>query len=83
MNQRLPTWLSRLGERTQAEPPTTRHDSENEATTALFACSACEITYISEEMDACSTCGESVTQIPTERELPLNQSGMTGPPYDS
>lgn len=69
MNQRLRTWLSRLGGRTQAEPSASRHDSTNDTTTALYSCSICEITYISEEMDACSTCGESVTQIPTEREL--------------
>lgn len=83
MSQRLCTWLSKLGGRTQAEPPAARHDAEDDATTALYSCAACEITYISEEMDACSTCGASVTQIPTERDYPLNQSDMTGPPNDS
>lgn len=70
MSQRLRTWLSRLGGRTLAEPPSSRDDSKDEVTTALYSCSACERTYISEEMDGCSKCGESVTQIPTERELP-------------
>lgn len=75
MSQRLRTWLSRLGGRTQAEPSASRHDSENEATTVLYSCPACKIIYISEEMDACSKCRESVTQIPTERELPSQPVG--------
>lgn len=66
----LRMWLSRLGGRTQAEPPASRDDAEDEVTTALFSCAACERTYISEAMDACSKCGASVTQIPTERESP-------------
>ncbi len=74
MSQRLHTWLSRFSGRTQAEPSVSHHDSENEATTALYWCAACEITDTSEEMDACSKCGESVTQIPTERELALSTS---------
>lgn len=74
MSQRLRTWLSRVGGRTQAESPAPRHGSENKTTTALFSCPACERTYISEVMDACSKCGESVTQIPTERELLLSTS---------
>ena len=74
MSQLLRTWLSRLSGPTQAETPPSRDDSEDEATTALFSCPACETTYISEGMDACSKCGESVTQIPTERELALSTS---------
>ena len=74
MSRRLNTWLSRLGGPTQAETPSSRDDSEDEATTALFSCPACETTYISEEMDACSKCGASVTQIPTEREFALSTS---------
>ena len=72
MSRRLHTWLSRLGVRTQAEPQSSRQNSEDEATTALYSGPACETTYISEEIDACSKCGESVTQIPTERELALS-----------
>jgi|AntDeeMetagen681_2_1112603.scaffolds.fasta_scaffold44180_2 hypothetical protein len=74
MNQRLRIWHFRLGGRTQDEPPASRHDSESEATTALFSCAVGERTYISKAMDACSKCGESVTHIPTERELARSTS---------
>ncbi len=74
MSRRLHTWLSRLSGRTQAETLPTRDDSEDEVTTALFSCPVCERTYISKAMDACSKCGESVTQIPCERELALSTS---------
>ena len=74
MSQRLRTWLSRLGGRTQTELPASRHGSNNKTTTALYSCSACETTYSSEEIDVCSKYGESVTQIPTERGLALSTS---------
>ena len=74
MSRRLHTWVSRLGGPTQDDTPPSREGSEDEATTTLFSTSACEATYISEEMDACSGCGEPVTQVPTERELPLSNS---------
>jgi len=72
MSRRLHTCLSRLGGRTRAETPTSRDDPENEITTALFSCPVCERTYISKAMDACSKCGGSVAQIPTERELAVS-----------
>ncbi len=74
MSRPLRTLLSRFGGPTQAETPPSRDDSRRKSPTALFSCPACERTDISEAMDACSKYGESVTQIPTERELPLSTS---------
>jgi DNA-directed RNA polymerase subunit RPC12/RpoP len=35
----------------------------------LYRCSACETTYVSTDMEACSTCGTAVESVPTARDL--------------
>lgn len=83
MSRRLHTWLSRLGGRTHAEPPTSRHDSDDEATTALFSHPVCEGTSFSKAMDACSKCGESVTQYRPSVNYLSQPVVLTGPPNGS
>lgn len=39
--------------------------------TRLYRCANCETTYVSEEMDACPSCGTDVEAIPTGRDLGL------------
>ncbi len=72
MSQRLRTWLSRFGGRTQSETPSCRQESEDEGTTVLYSCNSCDTTYISENMNSCPKCDETVIQVPSERELGIS-----------
>ena len=40
-------------------------------TTKLYRCEPCGITYVSEDLDACSQCGDALERVPTEQDLGL------------
>jgi rRNA maturation endonuclease Nob1 len=44
---------------------------ERRASSNLYRCDSCNTTYVSVEMDSCSSCGGAVDTIPTETDLGL------------
>lgn len=51
------------------EPGDEAEEEDGEVDTRLFHCAGCDVTYISREMESCSSCGRTVERIPNEREL--------------
>lgn len=51
------------------EPTERQVDSSPAVTTALRTCPDCEKTFIVEEMEHCPSCGTTVEETPTERDL--------------
>lgn len=45
--------------------------SDGGSSSALFECSECDTTYISEEMESCPSCGAPVESVPNESDLDL------------
>lgn len=44
----------------------------DDVTTTIYSCERCDRTYVSEEMDTCSRCGESVEAVPNKYDLGLH-----------
>lgn len=42
-------------------------------TSSLYRCSVCDTVYISDEMQTCPECEDSVDQVPNERQLGLDR----------
>lgn len=51
------------------EVPDDDEEATPEPSTSLYTCPACDRTYISEGMNACSNCDEPVERTPTKHEL--------------
>lgn len=51
------------------DQPEETSDVSDREPASLYRCTACEITYISVEMDVCPNCRETVKPVPTERDL--------------
>ncbi|AGN01355.1 hypothetical protein L593_07040 [Salinarchaeum sp. Harcht-Bsk1] len=46
-------------------------DGTDTRTTNLYHCEPCGTTYVSDDLDACSQCGNSLERVPTEQDLGL------------
>lgn len=44
-------------------------EPEQQVSTTLFHCDACNCTYVGEEMETCSDCGGDLEVVPDEHEL--------------
>ena len=67
LRERVVKWLNRSDGDTDRRDDASRQDDRTESN--LFYCAACDSTYVSVEMEACSSCGDELEQVPTEREL--------------
>lgn len=68
------TWLRRtVGRENPAVRVVKRHLTERQTTepTRLYVCEACNITYISTEMESCPKCCTELERIPNGKELGL------------
>lgn len=43
-----------------------------DVTTTIYSCERCDRTYVSEEMETCSRCGETVEAVPNKYDLGLH-----------
>lgn len=64
-------WVKSLVNGNGSEGDQSAVASNGTARCALYTCSDCDRTYISEEMDTCPECGRNVATVPNERELGL------------
>ncbi|AQL41750.1 hypothetical protein BV210_03010 [Halorientalis sp. IM1011] len=58
------------------EGPTERPDTERTTSATLYRCRGCETTYVGTDKEACSSCGESVEEIPSESDLGYGPAGV-------
>ena len=42
---------------------------DSRAVSQLFHCKQCDVTYIGQDMETCSSCGNCVAEIPNKKEL--------------
>lgn len=56
-------WTSKT-EQPEDEPDVPDRDPAN-----LYRCTACETTYICQDMDSCPNCADNVESVPSERDL--------------
>lgn len=61
--------LQRVQSVTAHQPPSDESESVTNTPTTLFACGACDTTYIAEEMECCPNCRDVLTEVPTGTDL--------------
>lgn len=70
--KKITTRLKRMFGRENPAPRSAKCQPTEQRTTAstrLYRCEACDITFVSEEMESCPKCCETLEQIPSGKEL--------------
>lgn len=63
--ERITSWIRR----SNSADGTEEQEHGEAVDTALFYCERCDVTLISQEMEACPRCDHPVEEIPNEQEL--------------
>ena len=67
--ERLSKWFNRSNIADDSADGTPDGTGADEATSSLFHCRVCDVTFISLEMKTCPRCDRAIDEIESEREL--------------
>ena len=67
--ERLRGWFSRSEAADDSDELNPGETGGDEATSSLFHCRACNVTFISREMELCPRCDRVIEEIESERKL--------------